>query len=132
MVDIEGLRAKLAAAGLPWAVRPSMDDDVPCDCIIAHGNGNLTVADLIDDEGDLASLIVSAVNALPALLDELEALRAALDKTEWISVPDGVNSMCPHCWRYKPGGSHGDSDPLVGHSKTCGGAMARGWPRREA
>jgi hypothetical protein len=76
-VDVEGLRALLAAAARgTWHVQVydngsyigAADRKMP----VAH----LKYADYPDDEEN-AALIAAAVNALPALLDELTRLRAS-------------------------------------------------------
>ena len=84
-VDIPALRGLLAAAtSRPWAVESRLGDTE--EFILTYGRGRYELGviggyfdgpDLVDGGAD-ANLIVAAVNALPDLLDEIEALRGAL------------------------------------------------------
>jgi hypothetical protein len=66
--ELEGLLREATAK--PWMVNDWND--------VIGSDGNKAGTTWMSDRGDEnARLIVAAVNALPALLDEIEALRAA-------------------------------------------------------
>jgi hypothetical protein len=99
---VERLRKLLSnAIGLPWQQKNEYEPDV----IVGNVDGEIidgtthysydTVAECLDNPRTSAPLIVEAVNALPALLDELEALRtrdeAARSSTTGEEVADAVH-----------------------------------------
>lgn len=77
------LRKLLAAAELPW----TFDFDArPTELVMYYGNYQIKTVDgglgPVSEVEAPITLIVAAVNALPALLDELDALRVKADAAE--------------------------------------------------
>jgi hypothetical protein len=82
--DIPALRALLEKATKgPWGKRNKVGYVLGADCVVAQC-GDFADKELVRFNAARwnadADLIVAAVNALPALLDELEGLREAVEK----------------------------------------------------
>lgn len=83
--DVPALRAALAAYpfGPPWTIRGGLiDDGVP------EGRGYKTA-----EVNARRALIVTAVNALPGLLDLLDAQRKVLDLVRETEAPGGHHRL---------------------------------------
>jgi hypothetical protein len=116
-IDIAALRDTLAKATPgEWTVEMDgpIDDDLPCDVIIPEINRILHSTEWADPQDfgqDVANAhaIVGTYNAVPALLDELEALRALTtpepigekhrDGNWWMVWAPGAESWFKCRWR---------------------------------
>lgn len=118
-LDLKGLReAAVKGSALPWQIE---NDYVPgCLTIIANVDGEIIdgrthhtfdfIAQCVDDCGEFsadavgnAALIVSAINALPHLLDEIEQLRAEREQDRCVIdlLKQDVASASDPAWRQR-------------------------------
>lgn len=86
-VDVEGLRARLKAAATarPWRISLASTEEFTW-IEVPGSKPGMPVAGL--DYREDADLAVAAVNALPGLLDRIEALVGALRDCEEYLVPE--------------------------------------------
>lgn len=127
-VDITDLRAKLAGGTPgPWEtdIQPGHQDDVLTSWITDDG-GRLVIA---EHAGPDAALIAAAVNALPALLDELERLRTVTDEQVEAAakaIYDEATALRPDAWDLEDEGERawwrGHARAVLEAARQAGGA----------
>lgn len=120
MTDLDRLEALLAKAA-PGELETVQNTNVCWEIRYPNWRRNHFVHD-----GDMAALVVEAINALPTLIAELRRLREGGRDADYVLVPRNMTPEMLNAWNAAPDGEDLDAAICVAYSAAIAASQERG------